>query len=109
MLALLAMGEGFKVVYHGQIYDMLYTPERTCEDVLRTLQTKLYGIYRSAMEMIAYTQKQLSCGTVIASPGNEKREDDPNSGGNIIHAIHDTPPGISREANCRYMQLAIGG
>lgn len=75
MLALLGtLDEVFKVVYHGQIYEMLYTPERTREDVLQTLQTELHGIYKSALELIAYTQKQLSCGTLkniveaIASP-----------------------------------------
>lgn len=75
MLALLGtLDEVFKVVYHGQIYEMLYTPERTREDVLQTLQTELHGIYKSALELIAYTQKQLSSGTLkniveaIASP-----------------------------------------
>ncbi|KAJ5419757.1 uncharacterized protein N7487_003307 [Penicillium crustosum] len=75
MLALLGtMDEVFKVVYHGQIYEMLYTPERTRDDVLQTLQTELHGIYKSALELIAYTQKQLSGGTLkniveaIASP-----------------------------------------
>lgn len=52
MLALLGtMGEVFKVVYHGQIYEILYTSKRTREDVLQPLPTDLHGIYRSAMNL----------------------------------------------------------
>ena len=64
MLALLTtMDEVLKVVYRGQIFEMIYTPENTRDDVRQTLHAELQSIYKSALELIAYTQEQLSRGT----------------------------------------------
>lgn len=61
MLALLTtVDEVLKVVYRGQLFEMLYSPEKVHGDVLQTLHTELQGIYKSALELIAHTQKQLS-------------------------------------------------
>ncbi|KGO75635.1 hypothetical protein PITC_055130 [Penicillium italicum] len=64
MLALLGtMDKVLEVVYHGQIYEMVYTSERIRLDALEILQTKLREIYKTALELVAYTQNQLCHGT----------------------------------------------